>query len=218
MKNFNTKRKNMKILLLANQKSENYINAVALLGAEAILNEDTTDCDGLILCGGNDIHPSYYNEDVNGSRDFDIERDKREFEIAKKFLDTGKPILGICRGHQLLNILLGGTLIQNLSNASDHTQRNEMDALHTVKANPRSALFNMYGDYFFVNSSHHQGVKDLGDGLIATSYAMDGTVEAIEHMSKPYMGVQFHPERMNTNKTENGLEIFKYFIDLCKKM
>ena len=62
----------MKILLLANQKSENYINAVALLGAEAILNEDTTDCDGLILCGGNDIHPSYYNEDVNGSRDFDI--------------------------------------------------------------------------------------------------------------------------------------------------
>ena len=218
MKNFNTKRQIMKILLLVNQKSENYINAVALLGAEAILNEDITDCDGLILCGGNDIHPSYYNEDVNGSRDFDIERDKREFEIAKKFLDTGKPILGICRGHQLLNILLGGTLIQNLSNASDHTQRNEMDALHTVKANPRSALFNMYGDYFFVNSSHHQGVKDLGDGLIATAYAMDGTVEAIEHMSKPYIGVQFHPERMNTNKTENGLEIFKYFIDLCKKM
>ena len=218
MKNFNTKRQIMKILLLANQKSENYINSVMNCGAEAVLNEDTTDCDGLIICGGNDIHPSYYGEDVKGSRDIDIERDKREFEIAKKFLETGKPILGICRGHQLLNILLGGTLYQDLVCSSDHTQKNGIDSVHTVKANPRSALFNIYGDYFFVNSSHHQGVKDLGEGLIATAYAMDGTVEAVEHMSKPYIGVQFHPERMNTDKTENGLEIFKYFIDLCGKI
>ncbi len=208
----------MKILLLANQKSENYINFVESCGAEAMLNEDTTDCDGLIICGGNDIHPSYYGEDVKGSRDIDIERDKREFEIAKKFLETGKPILGICRGHQLLNIILGGTLIQNLSNASDHMQINGIDSVHTVKANPRSALFNIYSDYFFVNSSHHQAIKDLGEGLIVTAYAMDGTVEAVEHMSKPYIGVQFHPERMNTDKTENGLEIFKYFIDLCGKI
>lgn len=208
----------MKILLLANQKSENYIKAIEAFGAEAILNQDTTDCDGLILCGGNDIQPSYYGENINGSYDFDIERDKREFEITKKFLETGKPILGICRGHQLLNVILGGTLIQHLPNASDHTSKNGNDNIHTLKANPKSVLFNLYGDYFFVNSSHHQAINQLGKGLIVSAYSMDGTVEAVEHISKPYIGVQFHPERMTTDKTENGLEIFKYFIDLCKKI
>lgn len=208
----------MKILLLANHKSEKYIKDIEAFGAEAILNQDTTDCDGLILCGGNDIQPSYYGENINGSYDFDIERDKREFEITKKFLETGKPILGICRGHQLLNVILGGNLIQHLSNASDHTSKNGSDNIHTLKANPKSVLFNLYGDYFFVNSSHHQAIKNLGEGLIATAYSMDGVIEAIEHISKPYLTVQFHPERMTTDKTENGLEIFKYFIDLCKKI
>ena len=206
----------MKILLLAKQKSENYINAVSQCGAEPILNEE--DCDGLIICGGTDIHPSYYGEKITKSHSIDIERDKREFEITKRFIETGKPILGICRGHQLLNIILGGNLIQHLPNASDHTQHDGIDAVHTVKAKPRSVLYNLYGDYFFVNSSHHQAINQLGEGLIPTAFSMDGVIESTEHISKPYLTVQFHPERMTTDKTENGIEIFKYFIDLCKKM
>ena len=206
----------MKILLLAKQKSENYIKAVEKFGAEAVLNKPDYDCDGLIICGGNDIHPSYYGKEINGSRDIDIDRDKTEFEITKGFLETGKPILGICRGHQLLNIILGGTLIQNIPNASDHTQKNGVDGIHTLKANPRSILYNLYGDYFFVNSSHHQAIDTIGNGLIPTAFSMDGVIEATEHVSKPYFTVQFHPERMNTDKTENGMEIFKYFIEICK--
>ena len=208
----------MKILLLASENCENYINAVEKCGATAIVNDYTEDYDGLVLCGGSDIHPMYYNEEIKGSREIDIERDKREFEITAKFLETGKPILGICRGHQLLNVILGGTLIQDLPNASDHTQKNGTDNIHTLKANPRSKLYDLYGDYFFVNSSHHQAIDKIGEGLIPTGFSMDGVIEAAEHISKPYLTVQFHPERMNTDKTENGLEIFKYFIDLCKKM
>ena len=208
----------MKILLLASQNCENYINSVRACGAEAIVNQYDLDCDGLVLCGGSDIHPSYYGEEINGSRDIDVERDKREIDVTKEFMQTGKPILGICRGHQLLNVLLGGALIQHLPNSSDHMQKNGIDSIHTVKANPRSMLFNLYGDYFFVNSSHHQAVNQLGTGLIPTAFSMDGVIEATEHVSKPYFTVQFHPERMNTDKTESGIEIFKHFIDLCKKM
>lgn len=208
----------MKILLLANQKNENYINAVETCGATAVLNQADYTCDGLIICGGNDIDPSYYNQKVKGSRDIDIERDKTEFEITKNFIETGKPILGICRGHQLLNVILGGTLIQDLPNSSDHIAKNGIDQVHTLKANPRSLLFDLYGDYFFVNSSHHQAIENVGNGLIPTAYSMDGTIEATEHISKPYFTVQFHPERMITDKTENGIEIFRYFIDLCKKI
>ncbi len=208
----------MKILLLAKQKSENYIKAVEERGAEAVLNEADNACDGLIICGGNDIHPSYYGEEITKSRLIDIERDKREFEITKNFLETGKPILGICRGHQLLNVILGGTLIQDIPNASSHMQQSGVDNIHTLKANPKSILYNLYGDYFFVNSAHHQAINQLGNGLIPTAFSMDGVIEATEHFSKPYITVQFHPERMNTDKTENGMEIFKYFIDLCKKI
>ncbi|MBR2024349.1 MAG: gamma-glutamyl-gamma-aminobutyrate hydrolase family protein [Clostridia bacterium] len=208
----------MRILLLAKQKIENYAKAVASCGAETVLNCPDYTCDGLVVCGGNDIDPSYYGEEIKGSRNIDIERDKTEFEITKKFIETGKPILGICRGHQLINILLGGNLIQHLPNASVHTQINGEDNVHTLKANPKSVLFNLYGDYFFVNSSHHQAINQLGNGLIPTAFSMDGVIEATEHVSKPYITVQFHPERMNTDKTENGIEIFRYFIDLCKKI
>ena len=208
----------MKILLLAKQKSENYVNAVSECGAEPILNEEDYGCDGLIICGGTDIHPSYYGEENTNCGYIDDERDEREFEITKRFIETGKPILGICRGHQLLNIIFGGNLIQHVSNASDHKQHDGIDSVHTIKANPKSILYNLYGDYFFVNSSHHQAINQLGEGLIPTAFSADGLIEATEHVSKPYLTVQFHPERMNTDKTENGIEIFKYFIDLCKKM
>lgn len=216
----------IKILLAANSKYKNYVNAVTECGAIAdaqYLPNGNTDYDGLILCGGNDIQPSYYNAEINGSRNFDIERDAAEFTLLKKFLKTGKPILGICRGHQLLNVALGGTLIQDLSNAKDHSSGADYDLTHEVCAKSGSVLEKLYGDRFYVNSAHHQAVKTLGEGLSATLFSDQGkTIEAFEHISKPYLGVQFHPERMclefKRSDTVNGLELFKYFISLCKSI
>ena len=101
----------LRLLLAANQKKELYANAVEACGAIADVKyapDDNVDYDGLILCGGNDINPSYYNEEINGSVNIDDTRDKAEFVLLNKFLKTGKPILGICRGFQLMNVAFGG--------------------------------------------------------------------------------------------------------------
>jgi putative glutamine amidotransferase len=208
----------MKILLTANKKKETYINAVEAVGAEAVvkyLPDDSVDYDGLILCGGNDLQPCYYGEEINGSLDFDEERDRTEMALVQKFFQTGKPILGICRGMQLLNVALGGTLYQNISG-----HRGEI--LHTVKAEKGSLLEKLYGKEFTVNSFHHQAIKRLGNGLKATLY--DGTgavIEGVEHESKPYLGVQWHPERICLDLARegavDGLKVIEYFIRLCEE-
>lgn len=208
----------MKILLTANKKKETYINAVEAVGAEAVvkyLPDDSVDYDGLILCGGNDVQPCYYGEEINGSLDFDEERDRTEMALVQKFFQTGKPILGICRGMQLLNVALGGTLYQNISG-----HRGEI--LHTVKAEEGSLWEKLYGKEFTVNSFHHQAIKRLGNGLKATLY--DGTgavIEGVEHESKPYLGVQWHPERICLGLARegavDGLKVIERFIRLCEE-
>ena len=106
-----------KILVLAMQKAENYLRAVEAVGGDFEINYSPADFDGydgLLLCGGNDIHPSFYGQEIDGSVNIDTERDEREIAVLKGFLNTGKPIFGICRGCQLLNVVLGGTLIQDI--------------------------------------------------------------------------------------------------------
>ena len=210
-----------KILVLANQKSENYLLATEMCGGIAVhkyLPDFDTSFDGLILCGGNDIFPQYYGQTTNGAHSFDLERDRTELELTKRFIDTGRPILGICRGHQLLNVALGGTLIQDLPCSDFHRTKNGADSVHYINA--KGVLQKLYGNELYVNSAHHQAIDTLGAGLSTTAWC-DGIIEAIEHKSKPYLGVQFHPERMcltNTrNDTADGIKIFEYFINLCKK-
>ena len=101
----------MKILLSRGSSAENYLNALEGVGAEGVakyLPEVDTNYDGLILCGGGDIDPKYYGEEINGSKGIDAERDSAEFALLKAFVEKGLPVLGICRGCQLFNILLGG--------------------------------------------------------------------------------------------------------------
>ena len=215
----------MRILLSSGSSAENYIDAIEGVGAEAIakyLPEVDVDYDGLILCGGGDIDPKYYGEKIDGSYSIDPQRDVAEFALLKAYIDAGKPVLGICRGCQLINVFFGGSLYQHLPESSLHQGINGVDSVHDVTALEGSLLYDIYGETFATNSSHHQAIKSLGDNLIATAFWNGQYVEAIEHSSLPVFAFQWHPERMCFKKARKdtvcGAEIFKRFIAMCEKM
>ena len=180
-----------------------------------------TDYDGLILCGGNDVDPKYYNEEINGSVDIDNKRDEVDFALLKAYIDAGKPVLGICRGFQLINIYFGGTLYQDIKEANLHKRINDVDSVHSINAEKNSIIAKLYGQDVSVNSAHHQAVKELGKGLRATAYWQDKYIEAFEHTELPIFAVQWHPERtcfsMARNDTCDGSKLFEYFIKLCEE-
>lgn len=214
-----------KILLSGNKKLQYYVDAVNETGGIAdakYLPEIDTDYDGLILCGGNDINPVYYNEEINGAVNIDHERDQVEFKLLQAFLDAGKPVLGICRGSQLLNIAFGGTMCQDLEKPHGHCSFADFDLVHRVRAEKGSIAESLYGTDFAVNSFHHQAVNKLGEGLKVTLVAeSDGVVEGFEHTTLPVFGVQWHPERMcfaqKREDTVDGAAIFAKFIQMCKQ-
>lgn len=181
------------------------------------------ECDGLILTGGADVHPKYYNEEMNGTGKVDDIRDSFEMELVEKYAKAGKPILGICRGVQLMNIYFGGTLHQDLAFIGNCHRNDKPDGVvHGVKASEGSILEGMYGKEFPVNSFHHQAVKQVAPGFFASAFCSDtGIIEAIQHETKPMMGIQWHPERMclshRRTDTSNGIEIFKWFVEKCNE-
>ena len=216
--------KKIKLLLSGKTRIEYYIDAVENLGAEAIADYPPaidTQYDGLILCGGSDVDPKYYNETINGSVNIDNERDKNEFALLKAYIDAGKPVFGICRGFQLINIYFGGTLYQDIKEADLHKRINEKDSVHSITADEDSIVGKLYGKNVSTNSAHHQALKDLGKGLKATAYWQDKYIEAIEHTELPIFAVQWHPERtcfsMARNDTCDGSKLFEYFIKLCEE-
>lgn len=207
-----------KILLSLNLSKDIYVNAVEKSGAIPVAEYCPTysdEYDSLILCGGNDIDPAYYNEEFAGAINIDEARDKAEMELFKKFLEAGKPILGICRGCQLINVAFGGSLHQNLDNAIEHKD----GVIHSAKAVEDSFVSKLYGTEFSINSFHHQAVKECGQGLEIIATAFDGkTVEAIQHKELPVYGVQWHPERIcyeyKKENVSDGADVFKFFIDV----
>ena len=207
----------IEILLSApkNNALDAYVNAVTNAGAEAVvkhLPDIDTSYDGLLLTGGSDVDPKYYNESIDGAIGIDNERDAAEFALVKAFVEAGKPVMGICRGHQLINVFFGGSLYQHLPESDAHRSTKGEKIHHEVTALPDSIVGKLYGTSFVVNSTHHQAVKALGDGLRATAYWADKYVEAYEHTTLPVFGVQWHPERMDT-----GDKIFEYFVKVCEK-
>ena len=212
-----------KILLSCSAVTKNYVDAVNNLGAEATayyLPHIDTSYDGLILCGGNDVDPARYYEGMNGAVDIDFKRDSVEFALLEAYIKAGKPVMGICRGHQLINVFFGGSLYQDLPEADLHVSKNGQDSVHEVTALKNSIVGKIYGEAFATNSSHHQCVKELGAGLRATAYWNGKYIEAIEHTLYPIFGVQWHPERMCFNfqreDTVCGADIIKYFIETCE--
>ena len=214
----------MKLLLSYSTSAENYVNALRALGAEVearCLPNADTNYDGLVLAGGADIDPTRYGEAIDGSLGIDYERDRAEFALIDAYFKAGKPILGICRGHQLINVYFGGTLYQDMPVAALHKRQNGADSAHEITARADSVVGKLYGEHFFVNSAHHQAVKALGADLVASAYAEGGYIEAIEHCARPIFGVQWHPERMcfehAREDTVSGADLLKYFIEICEK-
>lgn len=210
-----------RILLCANTNKEYYIEAVEMSGGQAVVSycpDLNTEYDGLILCGGNDLDPAYYGEAVNGSVDIDHHRDETEWAFLNAFIKTGKPIMGICRGFQLLNVFFGGSLYQDIDNVAVHRGDLIHYPVHSVQAEKDSFLTQMYGQKFDVNSCHHQGIKELGDGLYTIASCGD-LVEAFAHKQLPVFGVQWHPEKMcygqKRSDCVDGAPIFRYFLELC---
>lgn len=204
-----------RILLSFKGSGENYINAVNFSGGEAVTHPSDIEYDGLILCGGGDISPHFYGEENTFSKNIDIHRDKCEFALLEKFIKEEKPILGICRGLQIINVFFGGTLCQDIPNHCDNCGN---DLIHNITATKNSFLYSLYGENFTVNSNHHQSVKVLGENLLVISNS-EKVIEGIVHSTLPIFAIQFHPERMCYKKsrsdTVDGKDIFKYFISLC---
>ena len=196
--------------------SENYVRAVEKAGGIPVAMHAPMEFDGydgLLLAGGEDISPELYGEVNEGlSLGMDKEREASDREAFDAFIKAGKPILGICRGMQALNVLCGGTMIQHLDNKCEtHTAVNGADKFHSVKIEQGSLLHGLYGNETVVTSSHHQAVKAIAECFEVTANADDGTAEAIEHKSLDIVGVQWHPERY-----EGGAKLIEWFIEKCK--
>ena len=207
----------------ADGKMSNYVRAVRAAGGTPVSGycpPADLSCAGLLLCGGGDLDPGLYGQPDQGSQPPDPARDQAELELVRAFYQAGRPILGVCRGMQVINAALGGTLLQDLGDIRrpSHTHP-QADQVHPVRAQPGSLLHTLYGPRFSVNSSHHQAVDCPAPGLVLTLRAVDGVPEAMEHPSLPILGVQFHPERMSgpllRPDTVDGAPIFRWFLALC---
>ena len=188
-------------------------------------------CDALLLSGGWDVDPGRYGEKaIPGLVTADPDRDAFEILLTKAFLAAGKPILGICRGCQVLNVALGGDLWQDLPTQTGvwHSSPTPVEGFedpvlfHEVTAVPGSPIARLFGERFLANSIHHQACRTLGKGLIPDGVsAEDGIIESFRHETRPWYGVQFHPAMM-AGVPEDGpagdfLPLFMAFVNEVRK-
>lgn len=181
--------------------------------------------DGLLLPGGGDISPTHYggNEGDPTVRDVDGERDHTEFLLVHHALQQQKPLLAICRGHQVFNVALGGTLWEDVHGAMpgaiahDYFYKHNREYLaHEVDVLPGSLLARiLQAKRIPVNSLHHQGIRELAAGLKAVATAPDGLIEAVEVTDHPFaLGVQWHPENL-IRVTPAMRALFAHFVNVA---
>jgi len=156
------------------------------------------ECDAVLLTGGHDVDPALYGEENAGLvKGIDTDRDRFEVQVVLQAVDRGQRVLGICRGIQILNVALGGSLHQDLvtDGLDQHSVEDRPhEPVHDLVVAPGSLIEALLAGTVKVNSLHHQGVKVLGAGLEATAHAPDGLIEAFE--APGILGMQWHPERM----------------------
>jgi len=168
---------------------------------------------GLLISGGKDLHPSYYDEEVM-PRVKPVQRKRSDFEISllKEVMKLHKPVLGICYGMQLINVALGGTLYQDielqLSTGIDHREGYHKITLRENRFFGKGRVT--------VNSTHHQAIKELGGGLIGFAFSRDKLIEAFYMEDYPFLiGVQWHPERLTNDSL--SMAIFDLFVRASRK-
>jgi putative glutamine amidotransferase len=213
-----------------------YLNAIRAAGGIPIvlpLKADKEDlevaanvCDGFLFTGGPDVNPFRFGEETLRQCGVVVpERDKMEEDTFHIAMEMNKPILGICRGIQVLNIFLGGNIYQDIVSQypSDlslcHSQPSGKAVLtHSVMVEKDSLLYDIVGkDYLQVNSFHHQAVKDLAPGLKVAGTAPDGLIEAVYLPEHPFfLGVQWHTEHLFL-EYEDASSLFKAFVNACIK-
>lgn len=183
------------------------------LSTDQINSEEVKKCDGLLLTGGVDVLPDFYQSDRSDypnkpKNGWNKERDFFEIEVFEKAVERQLPILAICRGMQLVNVSLGGTLVQDLeeSGKEDHTSEGESDKIHEVAIAKNSLLSEITNVSFGeVNSAHHQSINMISISLKVNCISTDGVIEGAEWLDKtdksPLLCVQWHPERILNKKT-----------------
>ena len=185
--------------------------------SEALVSHFAESFDGFLFSGGLDVDPIHYGEEITGAGvEIDPERDRFELLLMKHIKSTDKPILGVCRGAQLMNVAFGGSLVQDMS-GHRQAELNHVPA-HTVSITEGSLLASAVGrETVSVNSYHHQAVKSVAPTLTVSAYAPDGTIEAIEGRGERFLlGVQWHPELM-LGGDGHAERIFSAFVDAARK-
>ncbi|MEO6326905.1 MAG: gamma-glutamyl-gamma-aminobutyrate hydrolase family protein [Thermoanaerobaculia bacterium] len=226
----------MKILIASDGRQPNEFYRGSLLCAGALPEEVSVVCpgdpvpehfDGLLIAGGSDVDPSHYGEAASHSVDVNSARDALDFQLFAAAERRSLPIFGICRGMQMINVALGGTLWQDLPSERNRGLEHDFDrahfdpahSAHTIKSvatgsSPVATLFRGAGE-FIVNSRHHQAVKDLAAGLRAIGGSPDDLVEAYERTDGAYLAaVQWHPENLVGDPFQKAL--LQTFLDACR--
>lgn len=207
----------MKIAIFGRKKDtvnyERYVSSIPATPLTTLSLTALSSCDALLLPGGGDITPAFFGEYNTGSVNIDTELDILQFQAVDHALRLSLPILGICKGMQVINVAFGGTITQDLPTANYH-KFSDSDQYHNTIISKSSCLYECYGREALVNSAHHQGVNHLGNGLLPIQWCPeDGCVEAIIHETLPILGLQWHPERLDASRTGvNGEHVLSLLV------